>query len=315
MKLLTAWLEKTTGIPAELYDQLITSLTGILVLWLLRWLLLKMVWRRTDNFRVRYQWRKISNYVAVAFALLMLGRIWFEQFQSVATFLGLLSAGIAIALKDPLVNVAGWLFILWRRPFDVGDRIQIGGHAGDVIDMRVFQFTLMEIGEWVHADQVTGRIVHIPNGKVFADPQINYTRGWFDYIWNEVGVLVTFESNWKKAKVILERIAADHAGDLTPLAERKLKESSREFVVVAPSLAPAVFTSVEDSGVLLTVRYLCEPRRRRNSTQEVWEAVLERFAERDDIDLAYPTQRFYNNMREGKSGARAAAPADAGAAE
>lgn len=308
MKILTEWLEKATGVPADLYGNLFNSLSIVLILWFVRWLILKAVWRRTENSRVRYQWRKSSNYTAFALALLFLGRVWFREFESVVTFLGLLSAGLAIAMKDPLVNVAGWLFILWRRPFDVGDRIQIGGHAGDVIDLRLFQFTLMEIGQWVHADQSTGRIVHIPNGKVFSDPQVNYTKGWFDYIWNEVPVLVTFESNWQKAKAHLERIVAEHAGKITPLAESKLLESSREFIVVSPNLTPTVFTSVEESGVLLTLRYLCEPRRRRESTQEIWETILERFGGFDDIDFAYPTTRYYHNAAEGKPGARAALP-------
>ena len=302
MRLLTEWLQKASGIPAELYDKLFTSLACILVLWLFRWLVLKAVLRHTDNLRTRYQWRKSSNYVTFAIVFMLLGRVWLKEFESVTTFLGIVTAGLAIAMKDPLVNVAGWLFILWRRPFDVGDRIQIGVHAGDVIDMRVFQFTLMEIGSWVHADQSTGRIVHIPNGKVFVDPQTNYTRGWFDYIWNEVPVLVTFESNWKKAKEILQQIADANSGHLIPLAEKKLKESAREFVVISPNLEPTVFTSVEESGVLLTLRHLCEPRRRREITQDIWEAVLDAFAECDDIDLAYPTRRYFDNIREGKSG-------------
>ena len=308
MKPLGEWLQKATGIPAQLYERLFTSLIVIVLLWSVRWLLLKAVWGHTEDSRTRYQWRKISNYTAFVLAVLFLGRVWFDAFQSVATFLGLVSAGLAIALKDPLVNVAGWLFILWRRPFDVSDRIQIGSQAGDVIDIRVFQFTLMEIGNWVNADQGTGRIIHIPNGRVFVEPQINYSKGWFDYIWNEVPVLVTFESNWKKAKEILSDIVKSHAGNLTPIAERKLKDSSREFIIVSPRLTPEVFTTVEDCGVLLTLRYLCEPRRRRESTQEVWEEILERFAGCDDIDFAYPTRRLYDNMREGKAGARAGAP-------
>src|SRR5207247_865051 len=95
-------------------------------------------------------------------------------------------------------------FILWRRPFEVGDRVQIGPHAGDVIDLGLFQFTLNEIGAWVNADQSTGRIIHVPNGKVFTDPVANYNKG-FRYIWNEVPVVVTFESDWRKAKQILGR--------------------------------------------------------------------------------------------------------------
>ncbi|MSN27050.1 MAG: mechanosensitive ion channel [Geobacter sp.] len=264
-------------------------------------MILKGVWRRTENSRTRYQWRKTSDYVAFTIAVLLLGRVWLEGFQTVATFLGLASAGLAIAMKDPLVNVAGWLFIVWRRPFDVGDRIQIGVHAGDVIDLRVFQFTLMEIGNWVKADQSTGRIIHIPNGKVFVDSQTNYTKGWFDYIWNEIPVLVTFESDWRKAKQILQAIAASHSDHLIPLAEQKLKESSREFVILTPNLNPEVFTSVEASGILLTMRHLCEPRNRRDSSQKIWEAILDEFAGHQDIDFAYPTQRYYNHDLEGKN--------------
>lgn len=235
-------------------------------------------------------------------ASLLLGRIWLKEFESVATFLGLVSAGLAFAMKDPLVNVAGWFFIIWRRPFDVGDRIQIGVHAGDVIDLRVFQFTIMEIVNWVKADQSTGRIVHIPNGRVFVDPQANYTKGWFDYIWNEVPVLVTFESDWKKAKEILQLIATVHSKHLIPLAEQKLKESAREFVIITPKLESSVITSIEESGILLTIRYLCEPRNRRESTQILWEKILDEFSGCDNIDFAYPTQRFYNNLQEGKLG-------------
>jgi small-conductance mechanosensitive channel len=302
------WLNKVTGLPVGLYNKLLTSLAGIAILWFLRWLILKWVWQRTENSRIRYQWRRISNYAVFALAVLLLGRVWFQEFQSVATFLGLLTAGLAIALKDPLVNIAGWMFILWRRPFDVGDRIQIGIHAGDIIDLRVFQFTLMEIGNWVHADQSTGRIVHIPNGKVFVEPQINYTKGWFDYIWNEVAVLVTYESNWKRAKDILREIAEKHAGHLTKPAERKMTASARDFMILSANLTPTVFTSVEESGILLTLRHLCEPRRRRESTQEIWEHVLDRFAGCDDIDFAYPTRRYYNNVVEGKRGTGAMRP-------
>jgi len=230
--------------------------------------------------------------VVVPLGILLVGRIWFEGFQSIATFLGLVSAGIAIALKDLLVNLAGWGFILWRRPLEVGDRIQIGEHRGDVIDIRIFQFTLLEIGNWVHADQSTGRVIHVPNGKVLTDYTANYSKG-FQYIWNELPVLVTFESNWKKAKALLAEIAARHAAHLTEEAERQIREVSRRFMIFYSTLKPTVYTSVEDSGVLLTVRYLCEARHRRGSAEAIWEDILDEFGRRDDIDFAYPTQTVF----------------------
>ena len=239
---------------------------------------------------------------------MLVGRVLFEGFHNAATFLGLLSAGLAVALKDPLVNLVGWMFILWRRPFAVGDRIQIGIHAGDVMDLTTSRFTLAEIGNWVHADQVTGRIVHIPNGKVFVEPVAIYSRGMHDFIWNEVAVLVTFESNWKRAKDILNEIAVNHAGHLAEPAESKLKEYARDFLIVPIDMTPRVFTTVEESGVLLTVRHVCRSRHRRESTQEIWEDVLDRFAECDDIDFAYPTKRSYDNVTEGKRGTGAKLP-------
>src|SRR5690606_23340188 len=127
-------------------------------------------------------------------------------------------------------NLAGWLFILIRHPFAVGDRIQMGQHAGDVIDIRLFQFTILEINNWVEADQSTGRIIHIPNGKVFTDPQINYSAG-FNYIWNEMKVRLTFESNWIKARKILQDTANHHAEDVDREAEREIFEANKNFMI------------------------------------------------------------------------------------
>jgi small-conductance mechanosensitive channel len=236
---------------------------------------------------------------------MLVGRVFIEGLHNAATFLGLVSAGLAVALKDPLVNLMGWMFILWRRPFAVGDRIQIGIHAGDVMDLTTSRFTLGEIGNWVHADQITGRIVHVPNGKVFVEPVAIYSRGAHDFIWNEVAVLLTFESNWRRAKDILNGIAVTHAGHLAEPAESKLMEYGRDFLIVPIDLTPMVFTTVEASGILLTVRHLCHSRHRRESTQQIWEDVLDQLAECDDIDFAYPTSRSYNNVIEGKRGKRA----------
>lgn len=299
---LVVWLSKATGASVGLYNLLFSSLACIAVIWTLRWLILQLVWRQTGNLQVSYQWRRISSYAAFMLTVVLVGRVVFEGLHGMATFLGLLTAGLAISLRDPLVNLVGWMLIIWRRPFAVGDRIQIGIHAGDVMDLTISRFTLAEIGNWIHADQITGRIVHIPTGKVFTEPLAIYSRGMHDFIWNEVAVLVTFESNWKRAKDILNEIAVTHAGHLAKPAESKLKEYARDFLVVPIDLTPTVFTTVEESGILLTVRHLCQSRHRRESTQDIWEDVLARFAQCDDIDFAYRTARSYNYAVEGKRG-------------
>jgi len=302
MNTVREWLELSLGMDARTQNQLAATVIVILLLWLIRRVVLRVVWQRVEDVRARYRWQKSTSYVIVPLGMLIVGRIWFQGFGSIATFLGLASAGVAIALKDLLVNLAGWAFILWRRPLEVGDRIQIGEHSGDVIDIRIFQFTLLEIGNWVGADQSTGRIMHVPNGRVLTDVTANYTKG-FQYIWNEIPVLVTFESDWKRAKQLLNEIVERHAAHLTTTAEEGIRTVSRRFMIFYQTLTPIVYTSVVDSGVLLTLRYLCEPRKRRGSEQAIWEDILAAFAQCDDIDFAYPTKRFYDNRIEGKPGA------------
>ncbi|MFW5950897.1 MAG: mechanosensitive ion channel family protein [Gemmatimonadota bacterium] len=297
----TSAIEQWTNLSPEAQAALLKSIVLIVAVVVLRAIALRVLRARVADVRVRYRWRKIITYTSAVVAFLLVGRVWSEGIGELATFLGLLSAGLAIALRDPIVNFGGWLFIIWRRPFVVGDRIQIGEHAGDVIDQRIFQVILLEIGNWVDADQSTGRLIQIPNGLIFREPLGNYTRG-MQYIWNEIGVLVTFESDWEKAKRILTEIVEHHAREVVAEAEQQMLKASGQFMIFYSTLTPTVYTDVKDSGVMLTMRYLTHPRRRRGTTQAIWEDTLRRFAEHDDIDFAYPTTRYYYNVVEGKQG-------------
>jgi small-conductance mechanosensitive channel len=302
MHKLGADLGAALGLDAGTVTRLMWTVAVVAFLWLVRIVVLRIAWRHTDDPRFRYAWRKAVSYITAIIGILIVGRIWVSGFKSVATFAGLLSAGIAISLKDVFVNLAGWFFILWRRPFVVGDRVEVAGHRGDVVDLRVFQFTLMEVGNWVDADQSTGRMLHIPNGLVLTDPVANYGQG-FDYIWNEIPVLITFESNWKKAKAILQAIAEKRSEDPKEKAAAEVREASKKYMIFYSALTPTVYTSVEASGILLTARYLCPPRRRRGTSHMIWEDVLEAFGTEPDIALAYPTTRFYTVGETRLSGA------------
>ncbi|MDO9576968.1 MAG: mechanosensitive ion channel [Candidatus Cloacimonadales bacterium] len=272
--------------------KIMKSILFIVILWLIKLIMNNVVLKRIKDLKTHYQWRKISNTVIVIIGFVIVGRVWYEGVQSIATYLGLVSAGIAIALKDLIANFAGWIYILSRKPFEVGERIQLGKHAGDVIDISVFDISLLEIGNWVEADQSTGRIVNIPNGKIFTEDLSNYDKG-FKFIWNEIRVLITFESNWQKAKQILLDIADTKGEHITAAIERQIKRAARKYMIYYKNLTPIVYTDVKDSGIQLTIRHLSETRKRRGDTQAIWEDILLEFAKHDDIDLAYPTTRFY----------------------
>jgi len=294
---ISKFIHNTTGLSSETQINIIISILIVLFLTILRLAILRLVWRQTHNVKVRYQWKRTLSFIIPIIGIILVGAVWLPAFEQFGAFLGLLTAGLAIALKDPLTNLAGWLFILFRKPFVVGDRVQVGPNTGDIIDIRLFQFTMLEIGNWVEADQSTGRIIHLPNGKVFMEPQANYSSG-FEYIWNEIRVTITFESDWIKAKSILEEIINQHAENVDLKAEKEILEASKNYMIYYTHLTPIVYTEVKEFGVLLTIRYLCNPRKRRGSENEIWQKILTQFNAHKDIQFAYPTTRFYKAGEE-----------------
>jgi len=258
--------------------------------YILRALLIRIIHKNMKDIKLFHRIKKITTYIYFGIITLLLIGIWIKP-GSMGTYLGLASAGLAIALKDLLINIAAWAFIMIKKPFVVGDRVEIGDKAGDVIDQRVFQFTVMEIGNWVNSDQSTGRMIHIPNQMVFSYPLFNYSSG-FKYIWNEVHVTLTFESDYKKAKALFLVIAEKYALHLTDSIEKELKEASKRYMVFYKNLTPIVYTEVKDSGVVLSIRYLCEPHGRRTTNEQIWEDVLTCVQENEDIELAYNTFRM-----------------------
>ena len=158
------WFLENLSIPSDLPVKMLMTVIAIFSIWLLRRWLLKLALQRISEPKRRYNLQRNSAYLAFFLAFVTIGLIWLENASQIATYLGLLSAGLAVALREPLINLIGWVYIMWQRPFNIGDRIQIGDHARDVIDIDPFQSVLMKIGNWVHGDQSTGRIIHIPNG-------------------------------------------------------------------------------------------------------------------------------------------------------
>lgn len=279
------------------------SLLILAVLFSLRKILLSLITRKLKDPKNIYYSRRVIGYSHGFLLIILLSSVWIKGFGSIGTYIGLTSAGLAIALHETLANIAGWFFIISKKPFVIGDRVQIGDTKGDVIDIRVFQFTLAEVGNWVDAEQSTGRVVHIPNSQVIKEKTANYHSG-FRYIWNEIPVLVTFESDWRKTRKILENIAKEKIEHCSSSAEREIHRAASQYMVYFNKLTPAVYLSAKDSGVLFTIRYIVDPRQRRGTEQILWEAILEEFEKHPDIDLAYPTTRFYAAENPGGDASR-----------
>lgn len=266
--------------------------TGVvlLVAVVVRVLVLREVGRRVEDPDVAYTARKSIAYTVATLTIVILAWIWIEPLGNAGTALGLLSAGIAVALADLLRNFAGWIYVIARRPFRVDDRIEVGGMAGDVIDIRMFRTTMLEIREWVEADQSTGRIVHVPNGIFLREAVANFTQG-FAYIWHEVEVLVTFESDWERAEQVMLEVITELTTDVCERARAEIRHASRQYKIRYAHFDAKVWVRVVDSGVKLTGRMLVPVRSRRGYDEKAWRGLLTAFRADPAIELAYPTVR------------------------
>ena len=292
METVETFIRNLLHLGSEQQAQIVETAVLVIALYLISHFVVWLINRRTNEHNVFHGWRRTIRYLTIIIATLAIARIWVQEFASFATYFGLLSAGLAFALSDTLSNIVGWFFIIGRRPYTIGDRIEMDGDTGDVVDIRIFQTTIAEIRNWVEADQSTGRLLHIPNQKVFKHTIANFTEG-IPYIWQEVPVLITRESNWELTKTLLNDIAHRHSDTVVNIAQEQSERFKRKIAIKYGKMTPIVYTRVQPHGIELTMRFLCHTRHRRGITSAVWEDVLYAVAQHNDIQLAYPAQRLY----------------------
>jgi len=247
-----------------------------------------IIGRRTRDERQKYTFRtnlRLVLIVAVAVAILFL---WARLFKNEGTFFGLLGAGLAVAMKEPLLSIAGRLSIWLGHIFRVGDRIEFQGMGGDVISVGVFYTRMLEIGNWIHGDQATGRIVQFPNSAVYQNSVYNYTQN-FSFIWDELALPVTYASDVPAARDILVKTGEEYTRDFLSNAKGELDQLRSEYLLPDLNLKPTVYMRVTSNYIELTMRYLVDPRKRRPASSWLYERIFDRVRANDKISIGSDT--------------------------
>lgn len=239
---------------------------------------------RNERIRRSNAFSTILLVLSVVFIVIL----WSRLLQHTGTFLGILGAGLAVALREPLLSIAGRIAILAGHMFNVGDRIQINKLSGDVIEVGFFYTRMMEIGNWIKADQATGRILQMPNSMVFGTPIFNYTQN-FSYIWDEIKLPITYASNLELTTEILTDVGKQYTEEFMHAAEQQLEQMRRSFLIPAVDLKPHVFLKVTDNWLELSLRYITDPKKRRIATNYLFTELFKRIREHNDIQIASST--------------------------
>ena len=263
----------------DVYRKLILSAIALLTsIGFRRLLHLLVVTRLPDDSQHVYTVRKVTNYLVNALVALLILAIWMQHAGDLSVALGILGAGLAFALQEVVGSIAGWVTIISGRPFTIGDRVETGGIRGDVVDIGLLRTTLMEIGNWLGGDHNTGRIVTVSNAFIFKEPLFNYSRH-LSYIWDEVSVPVTYESDWQRATQIMIKAAQQHPRyqELLPQAQEQRRQARREFAIKITPLEPRVFTRLTDNWIELGLVYPVDAGSRRIFRSEISQHILAEF--------------------------------------
>ena len=266
----------------------------VAVLYLCAVALFHLINRRIEDTVRRHKLRKSVLYAVTTVAVCIVAWIWTREdynYFNLSVVLAAASAGFVIVCSNPILSVIGWVYIVARRPYDIGDRVQLGDVQGDVMDISLFKTTLLEIGNWVGGDQSTFRVVHVPNSGVFLQPIYNYTSD-FRYLWSEILVTVTFESEWEKAREIMLKHAHEASEQLLDQARRQIRDAARKYSIHYPNLTPIVYVRIAEAGIELALRYLTNVRRRRVTDDAISGGILKDFAQTNEVTFAYPTYRI-----------------------
>ena len=219
---------------------------------------------QVDNKAARFNLTRVLNLLTflavIIIGLSVLSANWYTALVS----LGVLSLILGFALQTPITSLIGWVYLLIRQPYKVGDRIQIGEAKGDVIDVSYLDTTLWEFGgPYLSTEHPSGRIIKFPNSLVLNETVYNYSWPLFPYVWNEIKFQVAYESDLEFLAQTMQRIVEEELGEqmmeLVPIYRELLLQTPVDELEIRER--PVVhFRASENTWLEAIVRYLVHPK-------------------------------------------------------
>ncbi len=297
-------------INKEIKDQiykLLNIVLIVLILFIITFVIKRVIKRYiVDNERF-YMANKILTFVNVTLVILVLMFSYIDNVGYLATVLGFASAGLAIAMRDWFMSLLGWLVIVIGGAIHVGDRIRVVKdgveYVGDVLDVSLQRITIMEdvTLTTVETNRRAGRIVFIPNNYIFTTLISNYSHGSLKTVWDGIDIVITFDSNHKKAAHIVKEIARKYSKGYTDITRKQINKLRDKYSLKNSNVEPRVFTLTAPYGIKISGWYLTNAYATLTLRSTITADIIDAFNAESDITIAYPTQTFYTGPITPKS--------------
>lgn len=262
-----------------------TIVIGLIVIWLVIRIIQRRLVSKIDGNDNRYRAKKFSSFIGYLFSIILITTVFSSKLSGLTMALGVAGAGIAFALQEVIASFAGWLAISLGGFYKTGDRVQLGGIKGDVMDIGVLRTTVMETGQWVDGDLYNGRIVLIANSYVFKEPVFNYS-GDFPFLWDEIKIPIAYGSDYDLAKELFTNAGKEIAGDVSDDSKKKWTELEHKFMLESAQTEAMVSLVANDNWVEFTLRYVVDYKRRRVTKTALFTKILK------DVEATQGAIRF-----------------------
>jgi small-conductance mechanosensitive channel len=269
--------------------KIVTVIIGIIIINILMRISRRTLLPRIEGIDTRYRFRKLIGFMGMLVGFILVTVVFSDRLGNLTVAFGVAGAGIAFALQEVIASIAGWAAISVGGFYSVGDRVQVGGIIGDVIDIGILRTTVMEIGQWVKADLYNGRIVRVANSFVFKEPVFNYSAD-FHFLWDEITVPVKYGSDYHRAREILLSIATEQVGAYIPHAQKDWEQMVKKYMIEKATVEPMVTMIANDNWIEFTVRYVVDFKKRRSTKDALFTRILDAFEETNGtVSLASAT--------------------------
>jgi len=230
--------------------------------------------RAIKDRKAQFTFNKGMLIISTVIFLVLIIQIWVENTESIVISYGILAAGLAIALQDLFRNFVGGIIIALAGVYKIGDRVEVDGAFGDIMDIGIMNTTMMEIKGWIDADQPTGRLILFPNSIVISGKIFNYTKD-HNFIWDEIRIPLSYESDWNAAIRNILDIVQTETEEMTRQAETEIDRLGEKYYLPKKVTDPAVYVRMNDSGVELGIRYVTNTKTRRILSDSLTRKILD----------------------------------------
>ena len=233
----------------------------MLIFAIITWLRRILKKRLPDN-TLRYKSQKGIEIIGYFFLILVTITYFTGNIKDFGLAIGLLTAGITITLQELILSIAGSFYIFFVRVYKPGDRIEINGIKGDVIDIDSVYTTMMEIGQWISSDNYSGRIVKLSNAFVFKGPVYNYSQD-FPFVWDEFNLPIRYGSDVEMAKNIVISVAQEHLSEYVKASTSQWKDVVAKYYIEDAQVDPTLAITITDNWIQFNLRYIVDYKKRR----------------------------------------------------